>query len=258
VARGIVYSLVGALALAAAAGVGGGRPTDPSGALSSLLRMPAGRAALALVAAGLLAHAAFRAALVVTGEPYVKQGPWQRAATRVRHGFAACLYAGMALTAAAATIADGRRGHAHADNDEQTRHLSARLLTEPFGRPILIAIGVGLGVAAVVAIVRAFGPNNMRQRLRLDEMTERQCRLMAALGRVAYVARATVFGACGYFLVRAGIDRAPRETRGSAGALRAVWQLPHGNLLLALVAAGLIAFGVYGVLEARWRRFFGR
>jgi hypothetical protein len=256
VARGLVYSLVGGLALAAAAGVGGGRPTDPSGALSSLLRMPAGRAALALVAVGLLAHAAFRAALVVTGEPYVKQGPWRRAATRVRHGFAACLYAGMALTAAAATIAGGR--HAHADNDHQTRHLSARLLTEPFGQPILIAIGVGLGIAAVVAIVRALGPNNIRQRLRLEEMTERQCRLMAALGRVAYVARATVFGACGYFLIRAGIDRAPRETRGSAGALRAVWELPHGSLLLALVAAGLIAFGVYGVLEARWRRLFAR
>jgi hypothetical protein len=258
VARGVVYILVGGLALAAAAGVGGGRTTDPSGALSSLVRMPAGRAALALVAAGLLVHAAFRAALVVTGEPYVKQGPWRRAAARVRHGFAACLYAGMALTAAAATIASRRHAQAHADNDEQTRHLSARLLAQPFGRPILIAIGVGLGIAAVVAIVRAFGPNNVRQRLRVEEMTERQCRLMAALGRIAYVARATMYGAIGYFLVRAAIDRAPRETRGSAGALHAVWELPHGNLWLALVAAGLIAFGVYGVLEGKWRRLFAR
>ena len=79
---------------------------------------------------------------------------------------------------------------------------------------------------------------------------------MAALGRIAYVARATVLAACGYFLVRGAIDRAPRETRGPAGALRAVWELPHGDMWLALVAAGLVAFGAYAVLEARWRRLF--
>jgi hypothetical protein len=256
VARGAVYILVGGLALAAAAGVGGGKATDPSGALSMLARMPAGRAALALIAVGLLIHAAFRAVLVLTGEPYVKQGPWRRAATRVRRAFAACLYTGMAFTAA--MIAAGRPRLAHADKDAQTRHASASLLAAPFGRPILIAIGVGLGVAAAVALVRAFGPNNVRQRLRVDAMTERQCALMATLGRVAYVARATVLASCGYFLVRAAIDRAPRETRGPAGALRAVWELPHGALWLAMVAAGLIAFGAYGVLEARWRRLFTR
>jgi len=255
VARGVVYILVGGLALTAAAGMGG-EPTDPSGALSTLVRMPAGRAALALIALGLLVHAAFRALLAVTGEPHVKQGPWQRAATRIRRGFAAFFYLGMALTAAA--LAGGRHGQTHGTGDAQTRHLSARLLALPFGRPLLIAIAVGIGIAAVVEVVRAFGLNPARARLRVEEMTERQCKLMLGLGRVAYVARATVLGACAYFLARGAIDRAPRETRGPAGALRAVWALPHGDLWLALVAAGLIAFGLYGVLEGRWRRMFAR
>jgi hypothetical protein len=81
---------------------------------------------------------------------------------------------------------------------------------------------------------------------------------MTALGRIAYVARATVLGGCAYFLARGAIDRAPREARGPAGALRAVWHLPHGGLWLALVASGLVAFGAYGVLEAKWRRVFPR
>ena len=257
VARGVVYLLVGGLALAAAGGAGG-KPTNPSGALSGLVRMPAGRAVLALIAAGLLVHAAFQAALVLTGEPYVKEGSWRRAATRIRHAFGALLYGGMALTAAGRAFAGGHRARAHGADDEQTRHLSARVLATPFGQPLLIAIGVGLGIAAIVALVRAFGPNNVRERLRVEAMSPQQCRFMAALGRVAYVARGTVLGACGYFLVRAAIDRAPRESRGPGGALRAVWELPHGGLWLALVAAGLIAFGVYGVLEARWRRLFAR
>ena len=254
VARGIVYVLVGALALAAAAGAGG-RPTDPNGALRTVARMPAGQIGLALIAAGLFVHAAFRALLTVAGEPYVKQGRWGRVASHVRHGFAACLYAGMALTAAA--LAVRWHGSAGTDKDAQTRHLSARVLAAPFGRPILIAIAIGIGIAAVVQIVRAVGPNRTRDRLRVEEMTERQSDFMVALGRVAYVGRAAVLAACAYFLMRGAIDRAPRETRGPGGALRGVWELPHGGVWLALVAAGLIAFGLYGVLEARWRRLLG-
>jgi len=253
VARGIVYIMFGGFALAAATGMGS-EPTDPTGALSSLTRLPAGRVLLAVMAVGLLVHAGFRGVLVLTGEPYREHGRWRRVATRVRHGFAACLYAGMAWTAA--VLAVGRYGQAHADKDVETQHLSARLLAAPIGRPILVMIAIGIGIAAVVWIGRAFGPDRASERLRVEAMSTRQRRLMAALARVAYVARATVLAACGYFLARGAIDRAPRETRGPAGALRAVWQMPHGGLLLALVAAGLVAFGVYGLLEARWRRLF--
>lgn len=254
VARGVVYVCVGALSLAAAVGARG-EPTDPSGALAALVRLPAGQSALALVALGLLIHAAFRAVLAVTGEPTADQGErWRRFATRVRNGFNACLYSGLAVTAA--LLASGHTRHAQVDKDAETRTLSARLLGAPAGRPILIGIAAGILIAAAVQIVRAFGPNDVRKRLQTDAMTERQCKLMAALGRVAYVARATVLAVCGYFLARAAIDRAPAETRGPAGALREVWKLPHGDLWLALIAAGLIAYGAYGILEARWRRVF--
>lgn len=254
-ARGSVYVLVGGVALTAALGAGGA-PTDPSGALMRLGRMPAGRAALALIALGLLVHAAFRAVLAVIGEPYVKQRRWQRLATRARHGFSALFYLGMSSTAA--LLAAGRSAEAHADKDAQTRGLSAWLLGAPFGRPLLVAIAAGIAVAAAVELVRAFGPNRARDHLRVEAMREGQCKLMVALGRVAYVARATVLAACAYFLVRGAINRSPRETRGPAGALRAVWELPHGGLWLALIAAGLLAFGAYSVLEARWRRVFAR
>jgi hypothetical protein len=255
VARGLVYLLFGGFALAAAAGMGG-RPTDPTGALAELMRLPAGRVALAVVALGLLVHAGFRGVLVVTGEAHPEGGRWRRIAMRVRDGFAACVYVGLAFTSAA--IAVGRHGQAPAGQDAQTRHLSARLLAAPFGRPILVAVAVGLAIAAAVYIVEAFTRDHARERLRVEAMSNRQRTLMAALARVAYVARAVVLAAIGYFLARGAIDRAPHETRGPAGALRAVWQLPHGGLLLAMVAAGLIAFGVHALLEARWRRLFGR
>ena len=64
----------------------------------------------------------------------------------------------MALTAAGRTIAGGPADRRTAPTTSRRGMLSAPVLAAPFGRPLLIAIGVGLGVAAVVALVRAFGP----------------------------------------------------------------------------------------------------
>jgi hypothetical protein len=113
-------------------------------------------------------------------------------------------------------------------------------------------------LAAAVQIVRAVGPNDVRRRLRVEEMSERTCRAMEALGRVAFLARATVLAVVGLSLAEAALRRAPSAARGPGGALRTVWELPHGDLLLARVAGGLIAFGAYGLLEARWRRLVSR
>jgi hypothetical protein len=85
-------------------------------------------------------------------------------------------------------------------------------------------------------------------------MTEWQRNTVVGVARMAFAARGIVFGACGYFVGGAAIDGSPREARGPAGALHAVGELPHGHLWLAAVAAGLLAFGAYGFLEAKWRR----
>jgi hypothetical protein len=66
-----------------------------------------------------------------------------------------------------------------------------------------------------------------------------------------------VLGITSYFLARAAYSDSPRAARGSGGALRALEAHSQGHLLLGVVAVGLIAFGVYVLLEARWRRMFG-
>jgi Domain of Unknown Function (DUF1206) len=254
VAKGLVFILVGALAVVAAAGLGG-KATDPTGALLTVAHMPAGRVVLAFVGLGLIAHAAFRAALVLVGERYIHRGFVRQIARRVSNSFAFLIYLGLALTAGA--LALGWNAHVSADRNAESRHLSARILTVPFGRPLLFAVAVGVLVAAVVQVRWAFGPNHIRERLRVEEMTERQCKVVLGVGRIAFGTRAAVLATCGYFAARAAIGGISGEARGPAGALHAVWELPHGDLLLAAFAAGLIGFGTYGLLEARWRRLFG-
>jgi hypothetical protein len=255
VTKGLVFLLVGGLAITAAAGLGG-MATDPSGALATVARLPAGRATLGLVALGLIAHASFRAGLALVGEPYVKRGQVWRIVRRIANGFGTLIYVGLAISVGALAVGLGAR--VQMDKDAETRDFSARILTTPFGRPLLIGVALGILTAAVVQLVRAIGPNHVREQLRVEEMTRWQQRMVIAAARIAFAARGIMLGAGGYFIARAALDRMPREARGPAGALHSVWELPYGNLCLAAVAAGLIAFGAYGLFQARWRRLFAR
>ena len=74
------------------------------------------------------------------------------------------------------------------------------------------------------------------------------------IGTVGHVARAVVFGIVGIFLVKASIDYKANEAIGLDGALAKLYDGRYGSWLLGIVAAGLIAFAVFSVMEARYRR----
>jgi len=255
VAKGALFLLVGSLAAAAAAGWGG-ETTDQSGALVAIARAPAGRLILVLATLALLSHAAFRALLVVIGEPYDDRGTLWRVWRAIVNASSAVFYFYISFKAAVLALGTGAR--TDADKDQQARHWSARLLSAPYGRWLLIGVAIGILIAAVVQVVRACSPNTVRRRLRVEEMSVRQRLIVSAVGRVALLARATVLASIGYFLIKAAARLSPHAARGAAGALHAVRELPHGEWLLGLVAAGLLAVGAFALLEARWRRLFRR
>ena len=74
------------------------------------------------------------------------------------------------------------------------------------------------------------------------------------IGTVGHLARAVVFGLVGVFLVKASIDYKANEAIGLDGALAKLYDGAYGSWLLGLAAAGLIAFAVFSVTEARYRR----
>jgi Domain of Unknown Function (DUF1206) len=255
VAKGVVYVVVGGLALKAAAGLGG-QATDPTGVLADAARSVLGRTALGVVALGLVAHGLFRALLALVGEPYGSTTPLRRIARRVANAAGAIAYLGLSVTAAALSI--GWKAFAHADSDTTTQRWSGRLLHAPLGRPLLLGVALGIAIAAVVAFVRVVFPGRSRRRLRVEDMSPRERTTVAVVGRLAFLARAIILATVAYYLTRAAIDRAPREARGPAGALHAAWEYRHGSWLLALMAAGLLSVGAFAFLEARWRRLFSR
>ena len=77
---------------------------------------------------------------------------------------------------------------------------------------------------------------------------------ITVIGVIGHLARMVAFGLIGIFLVRAAIDYAPSKARGLDGALASIAHHSYGQLLLAIVAAGLMAFGLYSIADARYRR----
>ncbi|TMM08350.1 MAG: DUF1206 domain-containing protein [Actinobacteria bacterium] len=74
------------------------------------------------------------------------------------------------------------------------------------------------------------------------------------LGAFGHLARAVVFGLVGVFLVKAAIEFDPRKAVGLDATLAKLAASSYGPFLLGIVAAGLMAFGVYSLTDARYRR----
>jgi membrane protease YdiL (CAAX protease family) len=126
-------------------------------------------------------------------------------------------------------------------------------MREPGGRFLTGLAGLLLIALGAALAYRAWQKDFVRQ-LRLSEMRPRLRRLVVALGQVGGIARGTVFAAAGIFVLVAAIRARPGQAQGLDATLRALAATPAGPLLLAVIAVGLIIFGIYSCVEARWRR----
>jgi hypothetical protein len=134
----------------------------------------------------------------------------------------------------------------------QEDRFTARVLDWPAGRWLMAAVGLGILGAGVFNVWRGLS-TSFRKHLKLRKMSETEERVFTAFGVVGHLARGVVFGLVGFFLVRAAWHYAPREAIGLDGALAKVLRQDYGDTLLGLVASGLLAYGFYCFVEARYR-----
>jgi hypothetical protein len=85
-------------------------------------------------------------------------------------------------------------------------------------------------------------------------MSPKQRHFAMKAGKLGHISRGFVFGIIGALLLKAGLNSDAGEARGVDGALNLLAQREFGALLLAIVAVGLAAYGLYLFVEARYRR----
>ncbi|MFY0528256.1 DUF1206 domain-containing protein [Archangium gephyra] len=250
-AKGVVYAVIGVLAIQVAIG-SGGKTTDTKGALSTLAQGSWSKALLAVVAVGLVGYVLWRV-VQAWMDPDGKGTGAKGLALRGFYLVSAAIHTGLALAAFRLVLGTGGAG---TSGDQSAQSWTARLMSQPFGQALVAVVGLVIAGMGVWQVHKAW-KEKFRKKLRLDTLRPQQAEWAVRISKLGILARGGVFVLIGGFLVQAALTANPRRARGLDGALEALASQPYGTVLLALTAAGLVAYAVYMAVEARYRRFLG-
>jgi len=248
-ARGGLYCVAAVLAMRLA--LGDAEQVDRSSVLDRLVDQPFGWALVALLAGGFGAYAAWRFARAVSGANEggeQKDGPAD-AAQRIADVARGLMYLALLGTALKILVRDDRPQ----GGDQQQQEWTARLLDATGGRWLLGIAGlaiVGGGIYLAVKGIRM----KFDDKLRLDQMAPWERVWLPRRGLVGYTARGLVFAVIGFFIVRAAWTYDPDEAVGVDGALKRLLAGTGGQVLVSAIAVGMLAFGLFSFVEARWRK----
>ncbi len=244
VAKGASFGIVGVLAILLALGVGGSA-TDRPGAFRFLAKEPYGIVLLAALALGFGAYAAWRfaQALLDRDDEGEDLEGWAKRAGCLAKGL---FYAGLSLLAI--SFLTGPRGESSTE-PEQT----ARVFEYPLGRWAVGAFGLGLIGYGLWNGYRSITGKYLKH-MQTGKMEREDVRpLVKLVGFLGHFARMVLFSMVGVFLVRAAYQYHPKEAIGIDGALAKLADQPGGPIWLAAAAAGLFAYGLFSVAQARYR-----
>jgi hypothetical protein len=243
-AQGVMYGFVGALAVELALGLGG-KTTDQRGALHTLAGEWYGLVALLALAVGFAGYAIWRLAVAVLGEK-LERGEDVGVGKRLLYAGRGLVYASLCYSAVALVLTRDAGG-SHSE-DEAT----ATALDWPAGRWLVGAVGIAILGYGLWNGYRAL-TRNFERDLKVEQMGADERRLVCGVGRAGFAARGVVFALIGVFIVKAAVEYDSREALGLDGALQKLSEQAYGPALLATVAAGLIAFGLFSLARARYR-----
>lgn len=243
--KGVVYFIVGLLAMPVAFGIGD-TAAGTSDALQIIVTQPFGKFLLTVVAVGLTSYAGWRFIQAFL-DPEHQSSNIKRLVPRLGYAISGISYASLAITAV--KIIAGAGG----DRSSWRQDWTALLLAQPFGQWLVGlagAIVMGVGVAyACVAFTAKF-----RQRLQLTKMSDVHVKWAIGIGRFGVTARGVAFGVIGLLLIQSAVQSDPDEVQGLGGTLQTLAEERFGQGLLSVIALGLIAYAIHLLILARYRR----
>ncbi|MCX2967881.1 MULTISPECIES: DUF1206 domain-containing protein [Streptomyces] len=243
-ARGVLYVLIGLLALQIAFGDGAAQ-ADQAGAIQEVSQEPFGAAVVWAVGIGLAGLALWRLSEALFGA----SGPdGHRASHRAVSGARFVVYAFLAYS-----VLRFATGGGSGSSDARSQDFTARALELPAGRWLVGAAGLAVLAAGLYIAVKGLR-RKFREELKLSAMSRRQRKVVDVLGVVGGVCRGVVFAAAGVFVLQAAWTADPDEAKGIDQTLRGFADTPAGPWLLAAIAVGLALFGAFSLALARWRR----
>lgn len=242
VARGVVYLIIGVLALELALGEGG-KATNQTGALKTVAEQSFGELLLIVLAIGLAGYSLWRLLRAAIGHGAEQQDSTGDRVAALASGIA---YGILCITAVKILTESGA--------GSGTPKQPTGGVLDWTGGTVIVAIAGAIMIG--VAIYQAYKglAKKFLEDANTGEMSEGVKKAYTALGVFGHVARAVIFALIGYGLIKAAVDYNPKQAIGLDGALRELADASYGPMLLAAVAIGLAGFALYSMADARYRK----
>ncbi|MEL0627070.1 DUF1206 domain-containing protein [Salinibacterium amurskyense] len=239
--NGLVHLLIGALAIGIATG-GGETDADQSGAFQQLASTPGGVFLLWAVVIGMFALGAWLLISAFLMQPSDSKKKWAKRGAEAAKGITYFVLGSTALTFALG---------GSSDSSSSTSSLTADLMGNPVGIVVLVIAGV-----AVMGVGGFFIYKGVSQKFTEDISVPHNTLRSAVvgLGVAGYVAKGLAIGVAGVLVVVAAFTHDPEKSSGLDAALTSLTELPFGVVVLFVIAIGLIAYGVYCFVRARFAR----
>jgi hypothetical protein len=241
-ARGLVYTVVGGVAVWSAWSGGSGQGT--TGALSTLQNEPFGMVLLWVMAIGLWAYMVWRffdAGLDLEDYGTDGKGLVARAglvATGVIHG---------AIGVSVASLAMGG-GSGGSGQGGGTQSFVAQVMQMPGGRWIVGFVGLCVIGAGVYYAYKGWA-----EKYKEDIVNTPRTERLEPVLKFGFIAEGVVVGIIGVLIGYAAFTTDPSQAGGIGAAFEQIRSAPFGRILLIVIALGLIAFAVENFIEAAYR-----
>lgn len=247
-ARGLIYGMIGFLAIKVALGASGGLQ-DPQGAIASIGQSLIGRILLGIILVGLIGYAIW-GLIRAFFDPLHKGKDFKGILERVKFFISAVAYT-ILIIPTYNVIFGMSKAAQNGVQGIQMRNIVSTIFLIPFGKWIVGIIGVVILGASLFQIYKGLR-HNFDEEIKPYDLTPKRAKLVKITGRFGTLARAVVSTLVGLFLLFAAYRANPAEVKGIDGALLILLHQPYGSWLLGIVAIGLISFGLYSLLIGFW------
>ena len=238
--KGVVYTIMGVLAARGVAGTG------PKGALTQIVQQPFGKIMLGIVAVGLVSYAAWRI-VQSTMDPENEGDDAKAIGKRIGYFCSGIVYLGLAFSAGKIILGSGGGG------GDGAQGWTAKLLSVSFGQWLVGIVAVGILLAGFHQLKQGITAD-FRKEFALGKMSSTEKTWATRAGRLGHIARAVLYAIIGFFLLRAAWTADSSEAKGLGAALDTLQEQPYGPWLLAAAGVGLVCYGAYCFVMARYRK----
>jgi len=249
-AKGLVYSLVGLLAIMSAFHLGGQKSenSDQTGVFKFIEEQPAGKIILLIVAIGLLCYSIYR--FIQTFLDTEKKGTKMSGlAKRFTYFFSSATYLFISFLAFKVFADKKDSGGGNTKQDA-----ISTLLQEDYGKWLLIAAAI---IIAGIGLYQIWYGNSEKYKKHIDtqKLGVNASRYLLRAGKVGYIARGIVWLIISFLFFKATMNGKPSEAGSTSSAFSFIQDASYGTYLLAALGLGLICYGVFNFVRAAYEKF---